>query len=96
MRMRYAFNWSLAVGALAVAIGCSTSGVTLSDGGPSGAAGSGTSGAAGTSTGGTAGAGPAGMAGAGPMGGAGGSLAGRPKPMGDHTVGTPMDPGSWG
>jgi WD40 repeat protein len=93
MRMRYAFNWSLAVGTLAVAVGCSNSGSGSHDGGagsgPSGAAGSGTSGAAGAGNGGTAGTGTTGA------GGAGGSLAGRPKPMGDFTVGTPMPPGAW-
>jgi hypothetical protein len=92
MRTRHAFNCSLAIGALAVAVGCSTSSSGISqDGGggsgPSGAAGAGTSGVAGAGTGGTAGAIGA--------GGAGGSLAGRPKPMGDFTIGTPMPPGSW-
>lgn len=101
MRFRYAITVSLTIGAVSGALGCSTSGSTATDGGAgsgaTGTAGSGTTGAAGSGSGtaGAAGSGTAGSAGAGGAGGAGGSLAGRPKPTGDHTVGTPATPGAW-
>jgi len=100
MRIRSAFNSSLAIGVFAIGVGCSTSGSSAKDGGAgsgtTGTAGAGTAGsagAAGSGTAGAAGSGPAGAAGG--AGGAGGSLASRPKPMGDFTVGTPVTPGSW-
>ena len=89
MRMRYAFNWSLAIGALAVAVGCSTNAARLAvtadrpaRRAPARAARRARVPAVQRA--------PARRAAGEPAGGAGGSLAGRPKPMGDFTVGTPM------
>ena len=88
MRVRSAFSRGFFICTLAAA-GCGGGGSAARDGGAgssaSGAAGTGTSGAAGTGqSGGTSGS-----------GGAGGGLDGRPKPMGDFTVGTPATPGAW-
>jgi len=105
MRIRSMINSSLAIGLFAFAVGCSSSGSTAKDGSAgssaTGTAGAGTPGAAGTSAGGSGVAGAGGMAGTGQTAGsggaagAGGSLSGRPKPMGDFTVGTPATPGAW-
>jgi hypothetical protein len=108
-RIRQTFDVSLAIGALAVVVGCGggTAATGAAGSGPSGAAGVGPSGAAGVGSTGAGGVGPSGAGGVGPSGAAGvggsatgsgaagGGLASRPKPMGAYTVGTPSAPGPW-
>ena len=99
-RLRQICDVTLAIGALAIAAGCSGGGAAATGAagvGPTGAAGVGSTGAAGVGLTGAAGVGPTGVAGVGSTGaaGSGGGLASRPKPMGAYTVGTPSAPAAW-